>query len=122
MPGEGADDDHEHHPDKGGDRNLLDQRRGEQDEAQKEQRSGGAGKTGAAADEPAALLALTDPAAFDRTFPLLDRGSLTDMDSDGDTDLTDVIAVIESDVKKPQSSLLALTKRLVANQSNSQTN
>ncbi|USN99284.1 MAG: hypothetical protein H6810_00995 [Phycisphaeraceae bacterium] len=40
-----------------------------------------------------ALMALTDPAGFERAFGLLDAAALTDMDSDGDTDLADVTAI-----------------------------
>ena len=47
MPGKGADDDHEHHTDKGGNRDLFDQLRCEQNEGEKKQRRGNAGKTGA---------------------------------------------------------------------------
>jgi hypothetical protein len=45
-------------------------------------------------DEDAALVALTDPIAFKRAYPLLDARTLTDMDGDGDTDLADLAAIV----------------------------
>lgn len=44
-------------------------------------------------DEGPALMALTNPADFERAFPLLNAAALTDMDSDGDTDLADIAAI-----------------------------
>lgn len=41
-----------------------------------------------------AIEALTDPAGFERDFPLLDATALTDMDGDGDTDLADIEQII----------------------------
>lgn len=45
-------------------------------------------------DAGPALMALTDPAGFERAFPLLDAAALTDMDGDGDTDLRDVARIV----------------------------
>jgi hypothetical protein len=45
-------------------------------------------------DDNAALVALTDPIAFNRAYPLLDARTLTDMDGDGDTDLADLAAIV----------------------------
>jgi hypothetical protein len=41
-----------------------------------------------------AIRALSDPAGYEATHPLADAAVLTDMDGDGDTDLSDVSAIV----------------------------
>jgi hypothetical protein len=47
-------------------------------------------------DDAGAILALTDPEGFRREHPLLNPAALTDMDSDGDTDLADIAAIVRT--------------------------
>lgn len=47
-------------------------------------------------DDDAALWALTDPEGFNRAHPLMDARVLTDMDGDGDTDLSDIAAIVRT--------------------------
>lgn len=46
------------------------------------------------ADLAPAIKALTDPAGFERAYPLLDAAVLTDMNGDGVTDLRDVALIV----------------------------
>lgn len=47
-------------------------------------------------DEAAAIWALTDPVGFGRAHPLAEAGLLTDMNGDGVTDLSDIIAIVRT--------------------------